>query len=96
MCLAARHGAPHFSVHLGFLGWARCPLVVEKNTLFGILLLTDTNTASSHFLAKSSLQSSTKLLTNRKYWLAPCFSSWCFEKHHKSCIDSEDLNCFFF
>lgn len=65
MCLAVNHAA----LHLGFLGWARCPLLYkkEKNIVFGILLLTDTNTTYSHFLAKSSVQSSTKLLNKRTY-----------------------------
>lgn len=30
MCLAVKHAGLHFSEHLGFLGWARCPLLVEK------------------------------------------------------------------
>lgn len=88
MCLAVKHAGLHFSEHLGFLGWARCPLLVEKKTqCFGILLLTDTNTTNSHFLAKSSLQSSTKLLNNRIYRLSPWFSGLCFQILKQSCFD---------
>lgn len=64
MCLAVKHVVLHFSVHLGFLGWAGCPLQ-STNTVFGIFLLTDTNTISSHVLAKSSLHCSSKLLNSR-------------------------------
>lgn len=60
MCLAGKHVVLHFLVHLGFLGWAGCPLQ-STNTVFGIFLLTDTNTIKSRVLAKSSFRSS-KLL----------------------------------
>lgn len=63
MCLAGKHVVLHFSVHLGFLGWAGCPRQ-STNTVFGIFLLTDTNTINSRVLAKSSLRSS-KLLKSR-------------------------------
>lgn len=62
MCLAGEHVVLHFSVHLGFLGWAGC-LLQSTNAVFGIFLLTVTNTINSHVLAKSSLRSS-KLLNS--------------------------------
>lgn len=57
MCLAGKHVLLHFSVHLGFLGWAGCP-PQSTNAVFGIFLLTVTNTINSGVLAKSSLRSS--------------------------------------
>lgn len=56
MCLAAKHRALGFLVHLGFHGWARCPRpVIKRPAVFWILLPTDTKTKHSQYLAKSSL-----------------------------------------
>ena len=52
----------HFSPHLGFLGWAGC-LLQSINAVFGIFLLTDTDTIKSRVLTESRLQSS-KLLNS--------------------------------
>lgn len=62
MCLARKHVVLHFSVHLGFLGWAGC-LLHPTNAVFGIFLLIVTNTINSRILAKSSLRSA-KLLNS--------------------------------
>lgn len=85
MCLAVRQ-ALHFAVHLGTLGWARCPFQSEKYSVWKFA-------ADRHKHGKLTLSCQeqpsilTELLTNRKYWLSPCFSGWCFAMLQRSRSD---------
>lgn len=80
MCLAVRHAALYFSAHLEFLGWARCSLLLEKHNVWNFV--SDRHKHSKPALSCQEQPSiCAKLLTNRKYWLSPCFTRLSFEMH---------------